>query len=164
MRNTQRHNRSTRALLASGAAVLAFVPLAACGDDDDSASTTTKPTETTEATDKATTTAKGQEGDVITASGPVDLTVGGTATIELEGNVTTGYTWTVSQEPDAAVVKVVSNEYVAPEGGAPGAGGHQKVVLEGVSAGTTTLEMIYAREFEKDQPPAETATFPITVG
>ncbi len=158
MRNTRRRNRTTRALLASGAAVLALAPLAACGDDD-SATTTTKPADAS----TTTTTSKGQDGDVITASGPVDLTVGGTATIELEGNVTTGYTWTVSQEPDAAVVKVVSNEYVAPEGGAPGAGGHQKVVLEGVKAGTTTLELQYAREFEKDQPPAETATFPITV-
>ena len=151
--------------MAAGAVVLTVAPFAACGDDD-SASTTTTPSDATTTTESGdTSTSKGSDdGTVITASGPVTLAKGETATIELEGNVTTGYTWTVTQEPDAAVAKVVSNEYVAPEGGAVGAGGHQKIVLEGVADGTTTLDLAYSREWETDVAPAETAKFEITVG
>ncbi|UDY36520.1 protease inhibitor I42 family protein [Dermatobacter hominis] len=151
-----------RILIGASVLLLAAVPLAACSDDDDSATTTT-------AAERSTTTAtagggSGQDGEVITASGPVELGVGERVTIELEGNVTTGYSWTIDQQPDAAVVEVVSDRYVGPgDGAAAGQGGHQEVVLEGVAAGTTTLGMGYARPWEEGTPPVQTATFAITV-
>ncbi len=148
-----------RCITTAGALLVVTAPLAACSDDE-SASTTTRPEKVT-----TTTAATGEDGEVITASGPVSLAVGERATIELDGNVTTGYSWTISTQPDPAVVRVVSDEYVGPGEGAPtGQGGQQRVVLEGVATGTTTMTMSYARPWETDVPPTETATFDITVG
>jgi inhibitor of cysteine peptidase len=100
---------------------------------------------------------------VITEPGPVELAVGTSVTLELQANPTTGYQWELAAEPDTAVVRVLSDTYVAPDSGAMGAGGTQRLVVEGVAAGTTTLELRYVRPWETDTPPAETATFDITV-
>jgi predicted secreted protein len=151
-----------RTFVAGALALLAALPLAACSDDESSGTSSTTTTE--RATTSTTAADGGEDGEVITRSGPVTIAVGERATIRLEGNVTTGYSWTISEQPDPAVVKVVSDEYVAPgEGAAVGQGGHQEVVVEGVAAGTTSLGMSYARPWEQDTPPAETATFDITV-
>ena len=131
-----------------------------CTEESDGPSTTT--------TEKVTTTvgASGADGgEVITAAGPIALTVGGRATIELEANPTTGYQWELATEPDATIVSVVSDEYTASQAadGMVGTGGTQTIVLQGVAAGTTTIELRYVRPWETDQSGAETATFPVTV-
>jgi enoyl-CoA hydratase/carnithine racemase len=45
----------------------------------------------------------------------------------------------------------------------PGAGGTQEIRIEGVAAGTATLEFGYRRPWETGVPPTETASFPVTV-
>ena len=152
-----------RPLLALGALLLAAGALVACADDDE-AGTTTVPERSSTTSTTADGPASGQDGEVITASGPVELGVGERATIRLDGNVTTGYSWTIDEQPDAAVATVVSDRYVGPgEGAAAGQGGHQEVVVQGVAAGATTLGMGYARPWEEGMPPVQTATFAITV-
>lgn len=138
--------------------VAAAAPLAGCGDDGSSSRTTAA-----SPTSAAPGSESGDDASVITEPGPIALTVGQSATIEMEGNVTTGYSWSISTAPDAGVAGVVSDEYIAPDGGRPGAGGHQKVVIEGVAPGSTSLVMSYARPWETDQPPARTAEFTVTV-
>ncbi|MFZ4517906.1 MAG: protease inhibitor I42 family protein [Microthrixaceae bacterium] len=137
--------------------VAAPLVLASCGDDSDSAkeSTTTAST--------STTAAAGDNGPTVTASGPVQLKVGGRATIELTANPTTGYQWEPAAAPDTAVFRIVSDTYQAPDTSRVGAAGTQKVVVEGVAPGSATLTLIYVRPWETGVPPAETATFPITV-
>ena len=142
------------------ALVLVLGTTAVACSSDDSAS------DTTSTTAASTTTAPpngSDDGVTVTKSGPIDLKVGERATIELEANQTTGYQWAPTAEPDAAVVTVVSDTYVAPETDRVGAGGSQKIVIEGVAPGTTSLAMGYSRPWEQGTPPAETATFQVTV-
>ena len=79
------------------------------------------------------------------------------ATLVLDANPTTGYQWEPATEPDAAVMKIVSDTYEAGGSDAMGAGGTQRIVIEGVAAGTATLELRYVRPWEADAPPAELA-------
>ena len=148
-----------RTFLIPLAVVVALTAVACSGDSDESAPTTAKEAVTT-------TTASGSDGGkVITDSGPITLATGADATIELEANPTTGYQWELSTEPDTSIVRVVSDEYTATtaEDGMVGVGGTQRVVLQGVAAGTTTIEMRYVRPWETDQSGADTATFDVTV-
>jgi predicted secreted protein len=150
---------SPRALALIGVLLLVPASLVACSDDDSGSAATTSTSTTA-----STSTSGGEDGRVITAPGPIELAVGERATIELVGNATTGYSWTVDQQPDAAVVTVESDRYVGPgDGAAVGQGGHQQVVIQGVAPGTTTLGMAYARPWEEGTPPAQTASFAITV-
>ncbi|MDR2035897.1 MAG: protease inhibitor I42 family protein [Coriobacteriales bacterium] len=77
-----------------------------------------------------------------------------TATIELKGNPTTGYTWVYTMIPEG-IIKEVSNDYEQDTAaqGATGVGGTFKYVFEAVSEGETELTFSYLREFEDN--PAE---------
>jgi predicted secreted protein len=79
--------------------------------------------------------------------------------IALPATPSTGYAWTAAGNPD---VTFVSTHQVA--GGAqPGAQGTQELTFEGRRPGDSELVLTYARSFEKTDPPAKTATFPLTV-
>lgn len=154
MNHQHRHRPLARGAAASAVAALAL--LGACSSDDTSSDTST--------TTSTATSTTASEGTVITSPGAVELSVGERSTLELEANPTTGYQWEPSAEPDAAVVKIVSDTYVAGDSGAMGAPGTQRIVIEGVAAGSTTMELRYVRPWESDAPPAETASYQITVG
>ncbi|MHB1138121.1 MAG: protease inhibitor I42 family protein [Microthrixaceae bacterium] len=153
--------RGRRVLAAGAALVLAAAGTVACSSSDSEGATTTTSTAAT----SSSTTTTAEDASIVTQSGPIALDVGATATIEMEANVTTGYEWTVVTEPDSAVVTIVSNEYVPTptEQQMAGSGGTQRLVIEGVAPGTTTLELQYVRSFETDHTGAQTATFDITV-
>jgi inhibitor of cysteine peptidase len=141
-------------------ATLSAVVLLGCSSDSSSDSTTS-----TTADDSATTTteASSDDGPVVTEPGPVSLEVGGRVTLELAANPTTGYQWELAAEPDTSIVTIVSDTFVAPDSSAMGAGGTQRMVVEGVAAGTASIELRYVRPWETDAEPAETATFELTV-
>lgn len=151
-------NRTPRSVVALTVAAAALLPLAACGDDDSAGGSSTTASTTTSAADDG-----GDAAVTVTASGPIDLKVGERARIELAANPTTGYQWEPTTEPDTAVVKIVSDTYTAEPTDRVGSGGTQVLVVEGVAAGTTTLDLGYIRPWETDTPPAETASFAITV-
>lgn len=140
-------------------AIALCLPVAAlavgCSSSSDSTTTTTA------AAGPSTTAAGG--GVTITEPGPVSLKPGEQATIILDSNPTTGYSWELTSAPDTAVVRIVSDTYVPPAQQIPGAGGKQEIRIEGVAAGTATLEFGYRRPWETDVPPSETASFPVTV-
>jgi inhibitor of cysteine peptidase len=144
-------------ILAATLALSLTVGAVGCSSDDSADTTTTAPTTT------AVTTTTAAEGTVIDSPGPVQLGVGETATLVLEANPTTGYQWEPAAAPDSAVVTIVSDTYVAPDSTAMGAAGSQRIVIKGVAAGTTTLELRYVRPWETDVAPAETASYDITV-
>lgn len=121
------------------------------------------PDATTSAPATTVTAAPGDGGEVVTEPGPVTVGVGERVTLELRSNPTTGYSWELTVAPDSAVVRVVSDDYVPPALPIPGAGGSQRIVVEGVEAGTAVLEFGYRRPWETDAPPAETAAFDVTV-
>ena len=156
--------KRTSAPLFALVSVLALVTVA-CGGSDEAKSTTTTAKESTTSTPATSTTAAGSGGTEYTASGPIALKVGETATIVLAGNATTGYAWHLDADPDGAVLDVVSDEYTSSPA-APdmvGTGGEQRIEIKGVGAGTTTLDFSYDRSFEPDEPAAEQASFTVTV-
>ncbi|HEU5099003.1 MAG TPA: protease inhibitor I42 family protein [Roseiflexaceae bacterium] len=83
------------------------------------------------------------------------LQVGDMLQVNLEGNPSTGYTWSV-ESLDASVLKVVCEPEFHPAGSALGASSTVTYRFEAVGAGQTTLKMIYARPFEKGVPPLKT--------
>ena len=83
-----------------------------------------------------------------------------TATIELEGNPSTGYTWvyTVSQE---GVVREVSNEYIPDKhaDGRVGSGGRFIFTFDALTTGEAKLTFSYLRIWEEDTPPVNTVVY-----
>jgi inhibitor of cysteine peptidase len=80
--------------------------------------------------------------------------------IALPANPSTGYSWTASDDDD---VTFVSRRQLAG-GSQPGAPGTQELTFRATSTGTSTLEVAYARPFEKGVPPVKTEEFQVTVG
>jgi inhibitor of cysteine peptidase len=89
-------------------------------------------------------------------------------TLELEGNPTTGYSWTYTMDREG-VVREVSAEYheAADSGNSPegriGRGGTFVFVFESLNPGTVELRFNYARPWESGVEPAETKTYVLTV-
>ena len=94
------------------------------------------------------------EGDDITVAVDEEFVVA------LPATPSTGYAWTAAGNPD---VTFVSTSQI--QGGTqPGAPGTQELTFRGRQNGESTLTFSYARSFEKSEPPAKTAKFPLTVG
>ena len=72
-----------------------------------------------------------------------------TATLTVPSNPTTGYEWTVTQDPE---LFEISSTYEADQQDEEivGAGGTQTFVLTPKEAGTTTVEFLYERSFEEN--------------
>lgn len=85
--------------------------------------------------------------------------------IELESNVTTGYEWGISGSLNSSVVKKVRSTYVADPNAEErvGAGGVERWTFEAVGKGTATIRMVYARSWEQEAEPANTADFTVDV-
>jgi len=81
-----------------------------------------------------------------------------TATIKLDGNPTTGYTWVSSVKPDG-VIREVSNEYKQEFNplGKNGVGGTFIFKFESVAPGEAELVFQYLREWENNPPENITA-------
>ena len=92
----------------------------------------------------------------------LETTSGVTINLSLDSNVTTGYKWNLTGEPDASVLKLVSSDYVSPSSsGTPlvGAGGKQVWKFQTTGRGTTTFKLAYFRSFDPSQVAKEfTAT------
>ena len=69
--------------------------------------------------------------------------------LSLVSNPTTGFSWSeTAQVSDAAVLKQVSHEYIAPEGGMAGASGKEVWVFDTLEKGTATVYLEYGRPWE----------------
>jgi predicted secreted protein len=90
----------------------------------------------------------------------IELAVGESFTVILEGNPTTGYGWQV-QTMDETVLAGSEPEYVT-DSQALGSGGMYTFTFTGVTAGETQLELAYARSWES-VPPLQTFTLTVIV-
>jgi len=89
----------------------------------------------------------------------VELAQGQTLKVELAGNPTTGYEWTVDQA-DAAVLRLEGSSY-KPDSSAIGAGGLYTFRFEALESGTTPLVLVYQRAWEPR--PLEIYTLTVTI-
>ena len=98
--------------------------------------------------------------------GRTTLAVGQTLSIRLPSNATTGYRWQVAETyadtltPGAPFGDEITDPH-AP--GVVGVGGNTVWMFEAARPGTATLTFAYGRSWEPNAPPAETATYTITV-
>lgn len=116
----------------------------ACGDDDSDSSSGSAPV-------------------VVTESGPVSLSVGQQMVVEVDANPTTGFEWSVESNSDESVVSLENDEYVAPQDGAVGQGGQEKLTFQALAEGSSEVVLVYRQPFEPDVQPAETVTLDVTV-
>lgn len=91
----------------------------------------------------------------------VELSVGQTLVVTLASNITTGYSWSLTDNSDSSVLSEIGNEYIAPQTTLMGAGGEEKWTFKALEKGTSIISMEYSRPWEKDTPPAE--AFNLTV-
>ncbi len=94
------------------------------------------------------------------AGSTVEMNVGDMLQVTLEGNPTTGYDWEMASG-DAAVLEQLGASTYKADSDLMGAGGQVTLRFKAVAAGQTTLQLVYHRPWETDEPPAE--TFEVTV-
>ena len=93
----------------------------------------------------------------------IDATRNQTINVKLDSNATTGYKWNLVTEPNDTIVKLVSSKYNAPVGGGVGAGGSESWQFQTVGVGTTTLKLVYFRQFEGNLPRGKEFSITIVV-
>lgn len=90
--------------------------------------------------------------------------LGDTITITLEGNPTTGYSWSEAADDSQSILQAQGAPVYNTTGTVmPGSGGEYVFTFVAVADGDATINLNYARPFETDAEPAETFTTDITV-
>jgi len=95
----------------------------------------------------------------------VQLRVGDTMDVTLDGNPTTGFAWETAAV-DVSVLKQLGEPEYVPDPhpvGLVGSGGRFTFRFEAVASGQTVLRLIYHRPWEKDVPPEKTFEVTVTV-
>lgn len=79
--------------------------------------------------------------------------VGETVDLTLDANPTTGFRWHLAQPPDKLVLTLESHLYQPDQAGAgrSGAGGREVFRFRGVSPGSATVVLEYARPWEREK-------------
>ena len=91
----------------------------------------------------------------------VVLNVGDTLSIKLKSNATTGYSWSASDLPSS--LQLTGAKTVPGKAGRVGEPGFQTLTFKAVAPGDSTLQLNYARPFEKNSPPAKTFHVSISI-
>jgi predicted secreted protein len=100
---------------------------------------------------------------VVNPAEPVRMRVGEQVAVGLESNHSTGFSWAITSEPDAGVVRVQPRQHVPSASVRLGAAGVDCFVLDAVGPGMTSMDFGYARPFEAGVLPSETATVTVVV-
>ncbi len=93
----------------------------------------------------------------------VEIATGGTLTVTLESNQTTGYSWGLKQISDTSILAKTDSKYVAPTSGLAGAGGKEVWNFKALKLGKTTLIMGYSRPWEGGEKDAKTFNLTVAV-
>jgi predicted secreted protein len=93
----------------------------------------------------------------------IESKVGDTFTIPLEANHTTGYSWRLAQQPDPAILKQLGEKYDEDNSDRVGAGGVETWTFQAMAKGTATLVFEYARPWEKEAAPVDTAKYRVII-
>ncbi len=103
--------------------------------------------------------------DTASSGKEVTLVVGGTLTVTLESNITTGYSWNENANiGDKTAMQQTDHKYQTPATPVPGAGGKEVWTFKALNTGKSTLSLEYRRPFEPNTTaPAKTFTLTLTV-
>lgn len=82
----------------------------------------------------------------------INVKPGAVFSIAVESNASTGYTWTISSAPDRRLVRLMGSVYQKSNPNLAGAPGKQIWTFKALSHGKTSIELKYARPWEKDVP------------
>ena len=93
----------------------------------------------------------------------VEIVAGGSLTVTLESNPTTGFQWELAGISDEAVLELIDQEFVAPETALVGAGGKELWTFKVLNEGVSEISMEYRRPWEEGIEPAETLTLTVIV-
>jgi inhibitor of cysteine peptidase len=93
---------------------------------------------------------------------PVVAQVGEQFIVALDSNPSTGYSWQIVGF-DQSVVTLISSEFRRADSPMSGASGKQIWTFKAVGKGGTNIAFKYVRPWEKDTPPAKTASVGVTV-
>ncbi|MDD5591386.1 MAG: protease inhibitor I42 family protein [Dehalococcoidales bacterium] len=94
----------------------------------------------------------------------VEIAAGGTLTVTLESNATTGFQWELKSVGDPAVLQSQGGTYNAPEDtGVVGAGGEEVWTFKALKAGTSSLSMEYSQPWEGGTKAAQTFSLTVVV-
>lgn len=95
----------------------------------------------------------------------VEIAAGGSLTVTLESNATTGFEWSATAEiSDQGVLKQTGHQFVAPEDtGMVGAPGEEVWTFEALKKGTSTVSMEYSRPWESGEKAAQTFSLTVVV-
>lgn len=75
----------------------------------------------------------------------VEVKVSDEIVITLGSNITTGFAWALTTEPDADVLELVDSQYRSPETDLLGAGGNEVWTFAATGEGTTSFTLTYQR-------------------
>ena len=92
----------------------------------------------------------------------VELTVGEELLVQLAGNPTTGYMWSVTDLEEEYLQQQGEPDYER-DSELIGAGGVYTFHFKALQAGQTTLALAYARSFEPDVPPQQTFSVGVVI-
>jgi inhibitor of cysteine peptidase len=92
----------------------------------------------------------------------IELKVGDTMEIALQGNPTTGYQWQV-ESFDTAVLEAVGDPEYTPDTDAIGSGGVFVFHFKALATGTTPLQLEYLRVWDTSVPPVELFTLNVVI-
>jgi inhibitor of cysteine peptidase len=101
--------------------------------------------------------------DASSSGKTVNIAVGGTLTVTLDSNVTTGYSWELKEIGDTNVLQKTDNKYIAPASGAIGAGGKEVWTFKALATGTSTLTMDYSQPWAGGQKGAKNFSLTVVV-
>jgi len=94
----------------------------------------------------------------------VEIAAGGTLTVTLESNATTGFQWELKSVGDPSVLQSQGGTYNAPEDtGVVGAGGEEVWTFKALKAGTSSLSMEYSQPWEGGTKAAQTFSLTVVV-
>lgn len=109
------------------------------------------------------------------ATDPIELTeaesgrtirgsVGQGVVVTLEGNPSTGYSWSYRSAPPEALEPVGEPEYIPDLPVRPGSGGRMRHRFTAILKGEAALRFEYRRSWEADVPPAKVVTYTLVIG
>jgi inhibitor of cysteine peptidase len=92
-----------------------------------------------------------------------DIAAGGSITVTLDSNATTGYSWQLMGISDNTVLEKTNNVYEAPTSGLMGASGKEVWTFQALRAGKATVTMEYGQPWTGGQKDANNFVLTVVV-
>lgn len=94
----------------------------------------------------------------------VEIAAGGTLTVTLESNQTTGFQWELKSVGDTSVLQSQGGNYEAPEDtGMVGAGGEEVWTFKALKPGNSSLSMEYSQPWDGGTKAGQTFNLTVVV-